>query len=69
MKHYNLMPEQGNWVGNQKIISKCGSLFPFITTKSAAIKYAKNVKKEFPEITFGLYEGSTFGSMVLVQTF
>lgn len=69
MKHYNLMPTEGDWFGNQDIINQCGSLFPFITTEKNAIKYAKAVKKQFPHITFELTEGETWGNQRLVKEF
>jgi len=69
MKHYNLMPIEGDWFDNQQIIDKCGSLFPFITNEKNAISYAKSVKKQFPNITFQLTEGSTFGNQTLVKEF
>lgn len=69
MTHYNLLPVDGLWFDNQELKDACGSLFPFITTKTGAIKYAKSVKKRFPDVTFGLFEGETFGSQKLVQEF
>lgn len=69
MKHYNLMPSEGDWFDNQEIIGKCGSLFPYITTKKNAIAYAKSVKKQFPNITFALTEGETWGNQKLVEEF
>ena len=69
MKHYNLMPVEGDWFENQDIIDKCGSLFPFITTEKNAIAYAKGVKKQFPDITFQLTEGETWGNQTLVKEF
>ena len=69
MTHYNLLPVDGIWFDNQELIDSCGSLFPFITTKTEAVKYAKSVKRRFPDVTFGLFEGETFGSQVLVQEF
>jgi len=69
MKHYNLMPVDGDWFENQDIIDKCGSLFPFITTEKNAITYAKGVKKQFPNITFQLTEGATWGNQTLVKEF
>lgn len=46
----------------------CGNLFP-IHTKGAAVSYAKSVKKQFPEVKFGLFTGKTFGELELVQEF
>ena len=66
MKHFNLMPTNDF---SPSVIEKCGSLFPFITTKSKAIAYAKQVKKQFPNVEFELTEGNTWGSQVLIQTF
>lgn len=69
MKHYILMPIEGDWFDNQELIGKCGSLFPFITTEKDAIKYANGVKKLFPTITFQLTEGETWGNQKLVKEF
>lgn len=69
MKHYNLMPVEGDWFDNQELIGACGSLFPFITTESRAIAYAKSVKKRFPNIVFSLTEGETWGNQKLVKEF
>lgn len=63
------MPKGENWLENNEIISKCGDLFPFITTKTSAVKYAKSVKRQFPTIELELYEGDNWGSLVLVQSF
>lgn len=69
MTHYALLPVDGIWFDNQALKDCCGSLYPFITTKTNAVKYAKSVKRKFPYVTFGLFEGETFGSQVLVQEF
>lgn len=69
MKHYNLMPNDGDWFNNQDIINKCGSLFPFITNEKNAIAYAKQVKKQFPNVSFVLTEGETWGNQTLVKEF
>lgn len=53
----------------EEVVEHCGSLFPFITTKSNAIKYVKDLKAKFPFITFDLMEGKTWGEMELVQSF
>ena len=66
MEHYNLMP-MDNF--NEEVVAKCGSLFPFINTKSSAIKYAKSVKHHFPNVHFQLTKGETWGSQELVQEF
>lgn len=68
MKHYNLMPIEGNWI-RKEVISKCGNLFPYITTKKDAIEYANGVKKLFPDVTFQLTEGDTWGNQTLVKEF
>ena len=54
------MPISGNWFENNEIISQCGNLF-FITSKKAAIAYAKDMKTKYPTITFLLSEGTTWG--------
>lgn len=66
MKHFNLMPTDNF---DQEVVAKCGSLYPFITTKSKAIAYAKKVKAEFPNVHFELTEGGTWGNLELVQAF
>ena len=53
----------------EEAVERCGSLFPFVTTKSGAIEYARKLKKEFPFILFGLMEGKTVGEMELIQSF
>ena len=53
----------------EEAVESCGSLFPFITTKSGAIEYARNLKKKFPFIVFDLMEGKTFGELAPVQSF
>ena len=69
MKHYNLMPNGGDWFGNQDVINQCGSLYPIITSEKNAIAYAKKVKKLFPNISFVLTEGETWGNQTLVKEF
>ena len=66
MKHYNLMPTDNF---DSEVVQKCGSLFPFITTKTSAIAYAKSVKNQFPNVHFELTEGTTWGEQVLVKEF
>lgn len=69
MKHYNLLPSGGGaWWKNKELVDSCGSLYPYITKKSCAIEYAKNVKERFPEFEFELTEGETWGSQTLVLT-
>ena len=53
----------------EEVVGHCGSLFPFVTTKSGAIAYVKNLKKQFPFIVFGLMEDKTWGEMELIQSF
>lgn len=66
MEHYNLMPTD---CFDTEIVEQCGSLFPFITTKTSAIKYAKSVKRQFPNVHFQLTKGETWGNQELVQEF
>ena len=66
MEHYNLMPTDNF---DSEVVAKCGSLFPFITSKTNAIKYAKSVKRQFPNVHFELTKGATWGEMELVQEF
>lgn len=47
----------------------CGSLYPIVQTEKFAISYAKGVKKQFPEVKFGLYIGKTWGEMELIKEF
>lgn len=54
---------------DNNVVAKCGSLFPFITTKTGAIRYAKSVKKEFPNVHFVLTKGETWGNQEIVQEF
>lgn len=68
MKHYNLMPVEGDWM-RKEVIGKCGSLFPFAQNEKEAIKYASCVKKMFPDVTFQLTEGATWGEQRLVKEF
>ena len=53
----------------EEVVEHCGSLFPFVTTKSGAIEYVRNLKKQFPFIVFDLMVGKTWGEMKLVQSF
>lgn len=53
----------------QEVVDKCGSLFPFITTKTNAIAYVKDLKKKFPYVSFNLLVGETWGNSKLVQSF
>lgn len=53
----------------KEVVERCGSLFPFITTKSNAIKYVEDLKVKFPFITFDLMVGKTWGEMELIQSF
>lgn len=53
----------------KEVAHSCGSLFPYITTKTNAIKFTKRLKKEFPYVRFDLMVGKTWGEMELVQTF
>lgn len=53
----------------QELVDMCGSLFPFITTKTAAIKYAKEVKKQFSFVIIGLFEGDNWGDQETVKEF
>ena len=68
MKHYNLMPVEGDWI-HKEVISKCGSLYPYVTTKKDAIEYAQCVKKLFPNVVFQLTEGDSWGNQTLVKEF
>ena len=52
-----------------EITNKCGSLFPFITSRTNAIKYVKSLKEQFPYVVFDLMEGKTWGELELVQSF
>lgn len=67
MKHYNLLPSNGIWWENQECVDACGSLYPFITSEKGAIKYAKSVKKRFPNVEFELTEGDKWGNVKLVM--
>lgn len=68
MDYYSLMPE--NCVdAPQELINQCGSLFPFITTLTGAKRYAKSVKKQFPNATLNLFKGKTWGDTELVEVF
>lgn len=53
----------------EKVLRKCGSLFPFFTDIKSAIEYAKSVKKEFPDTVFELTQGETWGEQELVKLF
>lgn len=53
----------------KEVVYKCGSLYPFITTKKKAVAYANGLKKEFPFVSFSLMKGETFGEMELIQSF
>ena len=68
MKYYALLPEEVINVP-QELIDACGSLYPFITTLTGARKYARSVKKRFPNNTLTLSEGETWGDMKIVETF
>lgn len=65
-EHYNLLPSGCNWFDRQDVIDSCGSLFPFIHTKTGAIKYAKSVKKKFPDVEFTLTKGDQWGNQELI---
>ena len=52
-----------------EVLNYCGSLFPYITTETKAISRLKEIKKQFPFVRFGLYEGQTWGSLELVKEF
>ena len=52
-----------------EIANKCGSLFPYVTSKSNAIKYTKSLKREFPYVVFNLMEGERWGELKLVESF
>ena len=66
MKHYTLMSMD---CFDGELVSKCGSLFPFITSLSKAKAYARKVKKQFPNATLQLFEGETWGELELIETF
>ena len=66
MEHFNLMPIDNF---DDEVVEKCGSLFPFITTKSGAIKYAKAIKRQFPNVRFELTKGEHWGELELIQEF
>lgn len=68
MEYYSIMPEDCVYAP-QDLISACGSLYPYITSLSGAKKYARSVKKQFPEATINLFKGETWGEMELVETF
>lgn len=53
----------------KEVLDHCGSLFPYITSKTNAINHLKAIKKQFPFVRFGLYEGQTWGSLELVKEF
>ena len=53
----------------EEIVDRCGSLFPFITNEKRAVRYAKELKSDFPFVVFELMEGSQFGDMKLVGSF
>ena len=72
MKHSSKISDlqkEGKWTPCDvpEVVESCGSLFPYITTKTGAIRRLKGVKKEFPYVTFGLYNGKTFGELQIVQ--
>lgn len=68
MRYFSLIPECCIDLP-QEAMNKCGSLFPFITTLTGARRYAKSVKKQFPNITFNLLEGKTWGESRLIEQF
>lgn len=68
MEHYALLPEY-SVDAPQELINACGSLYPFITTLSGAKRYARSVKKRFPNFTLRLLKGATWGDSELVEEF
>lgn len=54
---------------DKEILNHCGSLYPFITNETNAIKYSKEIKKQFPFVHFELYKGKTWGTLELVKEF
>ena len=52
-----------------EVMDFCGSLYPYITTEREAIYHLKAIKKDFPFVHFGLYEGLTWGNLKLVKEF
>lgn len=52
-----------------EVMEHCGSLYPYITNETSAIKHIKSIKREFPFVHFGLYEGRTWGELELVKEF
>lgn len=84
MKNYTLLPESWDYshqdevkdLMKEKIYTpsqhegvrdRCGWIG--CLTKSQAIDYGKQAKKDFPFVEFHLYEGNTFGSLKFVQSF
>ena len=49
-----------------RVTQMCGALFG---NKKSAIAQAQNLKKDYPFIQFGLYEGDTWGELKLIQQF
>lgn len=85
MKRYSVMPQDWDYAHEQEIkelmekgcytpydikevVESCGSL-SFITTKTSAIEYVKNLKKKFPFIAFDLLTGESWGKWELVKSF
>lgn len=70
-KEIKELNDKGMWIPCMvpEVDKHCGSLFPFIITKSNAIKYVKNLKAKFPFVIFDLMEGETWGELKLVQSF
>lgn len=66
MEHYALLPEI-TIDAPQELINACGSLFPFITSLTGAKRYARSVKKRFPNFTLNLLKGETWGDTELVE--
>lgn len=52
-----------------EVVGSCGSLYPYVTTKKAAIAFAKRLKGRFPYVRFDLMVGEAWGETRLVQSF
>ena len=68
MTHYVVMPIDYDLV-EEDLRNKCGSLYPYITKERNAIAYVKKIKKSYPNVKIGLYEGETWGNLKLVKEF
>lgn len=69
MEKYNLLPFGGDWWENPECVGCCGCLWPYITSKTRAIAYAKSVKKRFPNVEFELTKSNSWGSAEVIATF